>query len=232
MTHAARVGDDWNARILTDKPDESLATARDNEVDRARLVQQIAHRLPIAGRQHLDRICGQTGTLDRIADDRENGGIRPRRVRAAAKDHRVAGLQAQRARVGRHVGARLVDDGNHSDRHAHASNQETIRARRLEEHLAHRVVERGDFFHGVGHLEYATLIECEAIDQGFGRSSRARIDHVSRVRADDLALARPQPVGHRTQCGVFCSPIERGELARSGTRPTAHGDDFGHLAQA
>ena len=41
-------------------------------------------------------------------------------LRAAAQDRGVAGLEAQRAGVGGHVGAALVDDADHAERHAHA----------------------------------------------------------------------------------------------------------------
>ena len=49
---------------------------------------------------------------------RMNGGVRARALRAAPQDHRVARLQAQRARIRGHVGPALVNDADHAERHA------------------------------------------------------------------------------------------------------------------
>ncbi len=48
-------------------------------------------------------------------------------VGAAAQDRGVAGLEAQRAGIGRHVGAALVDDADHAERRAHALDRHAVR---------------------------------------------------------------------------------------------------------
>ena len=48
--------------------------------------------------------------------------VAAQRLRAAAQDRRVAGLEAQRRGVGGHVRPRFVDDADHAERHAHAAD--------------------------------------------------------------------------------------------------------------
>ena len=48
-------------------------------------------------------------------------------VRAAAQDHRVAGLQAQRAGIGGDVGAALEDHADDAERRAHALDGQAVR---------------------------------------------------------------------------------------------------------
>ena len=44
--------------------------------------------------------------------------------RAAAQDHGIAGLQAQRAGIGGHIGAAFEDHADDAERHAHALDGE------------------------------------------------------------------------------------------------------------
>ena len=57
-----------------------------------------------------------------------------RALRAAAQDRGVAGLQAQRAGIGGHVGPALVDDADHTERHTHALDVESVGPRPLAQH--------------------------------------------------------------------------------------------------
>ncbi len=50
-------------------------------------------------------------------------------VGAAAQDHGIAGLQAQRAGIGRHVRAAFEDHADHPERHAHALDGHAVRPR-------------------------------------------------------------------------------------------------------
>ena len=55
-----------------------------------------------------------------------DGGAGEAALRAAAQDHRIGRLQAQRARIGRHVGTALVDDADDAQRHAHALDPQAV----------------------------------------------------------------------------------------------------------
>ena len=59
--------------------------------------------------------------------------------RAAAQDRGVAGLQAQRAGIGRHVGPALVDDADDAQGHAHALDLEAVGPRPVGDHRADRI---------------------------------------------------------------------------------------------
>ena len=61
------------------------------------------------------------------------------RIRAAAQDHRIAGLEAERAGVGRDVRPALVDDADDAERRAHALDMQAVRPVPCGDHLADRV---------------------------------------------------------------------------------------------
>jgi hypothetical protein len=76
-----------------------------------------------------------------------------------AQDHRVARLQAQRARIRGHVGAALINDSDHAERHPPALDAHAVRPRPLGEHGADGIGERGDVLERARHRLDARLVE-------------------------------------------------------------------------
>ena len=94
---------------------QALAAARHDHVDAVRHVgEHVAHRRPIRGRHPLDAGRRQTGALQPLLQAGMDGGARAHALRAAAQNHRVARLQAQRAGVRGDVRTALVDDADHA----------------------------------------------------------------------------------------------------------------------
>ncbi len=96
------------------------------------------------------------------------GEDRPRRVEAlgpAAEDRRVARLEAQRAGIRGDVGAGLVDDPDHPERHPHARDVESVRTLPARHLVADRIGERGDRLEALGHGLDALVVERQAIEQ-------------------------------------------------------------------
>ena len=85
-----------------------------------------ADRLAVGGRHELDGGFGQARRAQAARQARLDGAARVVAVRAAAQDRGVAGLEAQRAGVGRHVRPALVDDADDAERHAHALDVEAV----------------------------------------------------------------------------------------------------------
>ena len=80
-----------------------------------------AHGCAIGGRHELDaRLAADRAARSPSSRQAWMARLECAALRAAAQDHGIAGLQAQRARVGGHIGSALVDDADHAERHAYA----------------------------------------------------------------------------------------------------------------
>ena len=71
------------------------------------------------------------------------------RIRAAAQDHGVAGLERQRTGVGGDVRAALEDDADDAERRAHALDVEAVRPVPFGDDRADRIGKRGDLLERV-----------------------------------------------------------------------------------
>ena len=161
---------------------------------------------------------------DEIHDGGLRGDLREDRVRVlrrgrAAKHDRVPGLQAQRSRVDRDVWPRLVHHGDHTERHAHLLRGEPVGQPEPVDDLAHRVGQRRDRPHAVGHPPDPLGVEREAVQQRRRKPGRAPRVHVARVCVQDVGRPLLERVGDRVQRGVLRVTVERGE----GTRRLAGG---------
>ena len=109
------------------------------------------------------------------------------RVAAGAQQHAVAGLEADRGDIDRHVGARLVDRADHAERHAHAPHLQPVGAGQQILDLPHRVGQRGDRAHVPGHRGDALRCEHHAVEEGaadavpFGALELGSVDREDRV---------------------------------------------------
>ncbi len=138
-----------------------------------------------------------------------------RRRGGAAQDDRVAGLQAQRGRVDRHVRPRLVDDRDDAERHAHPAHVQSVRQAMPVDHLADRVGERRD----LPHRPRPSLRRATRPGAGGRAAPRpiaglARQLHVALVRREDLVHARDQRRGDRLERGVLDGGVGLRERAR------------------
>ena len=119
--HVAVAGemlDDRHLGLGGDAANQPLAAARNRQVDVLGHRQKLADRRAI-GRAHqlhgIGRQADFVGRLGQQLDDRLAG---VHRFLAAAQDHGVARLDANRRRVGRHVRPRFVDEKHDAQRHA------------------------------------------------------------------------------------------------------------------
>ena len=106
-----------------------------------RAVEALEHqadRLAVGGGHQLDGRLRQAGLAQAAGKAHLDGAAGVVAVRAAAQDRRVAGLEAERAGVRRHVRPALVDDADDAERHAHALDLEAVGPRPVCEHAADR----------------------------------------------------------------------------------------------
>ena len=115
-------------------------------------------------------------------------GVRGRR--GAAQHDRVARLQAQRGGVDRHVRARLVDDGDDAERHAHLAHVEAVGQAPAVDDLADRVGQRGDRAHAVGHRARRAPRRARRRSSSAASSPLARPASMSRALASRISAVR------------------------------------------
>ena len=120
-------------------------------------------------------------------------------VRAAAQDHRVAGLQAQGGGVGADVGAAFVDHADHADRGGDALDAQAVRAGPVGQGAVQRVRQRGDFFQAASHGLDAGLGQGQAVDERGGAFVGGDIGLVG---GQDIPHAVAQRVRHRRQRAI------------------------------
>jgi hypothetical protein len=170
-----------------------------------------------------------------VADDRSSAGIcwiasagRPEAARAGrgrrtAQQHRAAGLEADRRRVGRHVGPALVDHADDAHRHTDLLHPQSVGQGRSADHLTHRVGQGGDVPQAVGDRRDPVGVEPEAIDDVLPRAGLTRDLDVDRVLGDDRVGGGDERVGHRVQGGILVDARRDGERRRCDPRGSGRG---------
>ena len=96
--------EDGHARRRRDPAHELFAAARDDEVDEIVELEEHRHRGAIDGVHELDGVRRPAHLLQGLGQDGGDEAVRLEGFAATAQDHRVARLDAQSGRVGRHVG--------------------------------------------------------------------------------------------------------------------------------
>ena len=187
---------------------------------------QLADRGAIGGCHDLHRGLGQPGGAQSGAHAGGDGLVRVQRFRAAAQDAGVAGFEAQPGGVGGHVRARLVDDADHAERHAHAADLDAARAAPTLGDHADRIGQLGDLLEPSGHLLDRLFAQCEPIDERRVAALRPGVLDVGAVRFAQLRDVHADLGRHRTQRLVLALGARAGEGARRRTRrhaELAHG---------
>jgi len=83
--------------------------------------------------------------------------------RSAAEHRCVTALERQGGDVDGHIGPGLVDDTDHTERHAHLADLDAVGQAAAAHHLADRVGEQFDLGHGVGERADAGLIQGQPV---------------------------------------------------------------------
>ena len=116
VADAFEMREDRHPRLLLHPRDEALAAARHDHVE---IAVEPGSMAPTARGRGSAR-AGSRRPAGRPAPALPHGvgdGLRrAEALRAGAQDRGVAGLQAERARIGRHVGTALEDDADHAER--------------------------------------------------------------------------------------------------------------------
>ncbi len=164
----------------------------------------------LARRYELDGRLRQSGggeAAPQAIGDRRRG---MKALGAAAQDGRIAGLEAQSAGIGGHVGPRFVDDADDAERHAHALEVQPVRLRPVSQHAADRLGQGGDLFQPMRHRFDSGRIESQAVEHRSGKALP--------LRRIEIALIGGKYVGRRGADGSGGFAERRLLAIRGGSR--------------
>ena len=139
--------------------------------------------------------CGQPGLGQALAERGGDGDVGADRAGGAAQEGGVAGLEAQAEGVAGDVGAVLVDDRHHAERHPDPVHAEAVGAGPAVGHLADGIGEAGDGSEAVGHRQEAHVGEAQPVDDGRRATVGLGGGHIDLVGGEDLGVPVEEEVG-------------------------------------
>ena len=147
VVEALEVAKHRHPRLLPHPGDQALAAPRNDQIDGpAEALQHHTDSGAVRGAHHADRSGGEPLGHQRARDRRMQRKAGLQTLRPAAQDRRVAGPKGQGRRVRRHIGATLIDHGDHADGRAHPCEVEAVWTDPVRDLFAHRVLDRRDGF--------------------------------------------------------------------------------------
>ena len=188
-----------HAGVLEQELLEPLAAARDDDVAGARGRRRSRPARRASPRAGSTASSGSPAATRPSRTQRSSTAFVRARARRAAQQAGVAALEAQAGHVDGDVRARLVDDEQHAERHAHLLHVEPVRQPPAADDLADGIVERGDRAHRVAQLEHALGVERQAVEQ------RARLAGARGPRRDPRRWPRRSRPSRARARRAICS---------------------------
>ncbi len=180
--------------------DEALAATGYDHVDRSvETTQHVSDCVTILGRHTLNRVLGQSGGPEAFAKTIGNRRRRALRFRTAAKDHGVAGLDAERPRIGRNVWPAFVDHADHAERRPHPFDLEPVGPIPGRDHRADRVIESSDLLNANGHRLDPRRVERQPISECTGDTLAVGDREILGIGRKDRRSVGPQGGRHAAQ---------------------------------
>ena len=215
MADAFEMREDRNPRFVLHARDQTFSAARHDHIDiAAEAGQHLADRRAVANGHQLDRILGQSGgakALHHCGMDRTRRAVR---IRAAAQDRGVAGLQAQRAGIGGDVRTAFIDHADHADRRADPLDGHAVRTLPFGHDLADRILELCDHLKPLGHRGDAAVVEGEAVEERAGDAGGLGLGHVAFVGGENVRRGGADRFRHRMKRLVLLRARSKRQRAR------------------
>ena len=208
-----------NQGRLAHRADETLATARDRDVDKTDRTDHFGNRGVI---ENLDELHRPGKNAERLAERPRQSRVGTDRLFPAAENNGVAGLQAKCGRIDQNVRARLENDGDDSERFAHLPDADSARALARPYRLADRIGERGDIFDTLDHRIKTRGRKGKAVGHRGGKSGCRGGFHVLGVRRVNLVPVGAKLRGDGAERGVL---LFRREFSKFGGRGARGGGE-------
>ena len=203
--------DDGDNRVLHRAADERGAPARDEHVNHALHAHELRRTFVRRVLDELDELGVIPLRRDRFLDDRGDGAVGTDRVFAAAQNDGVAALDRKADRVCGDVGARLVNDADHAERHAHTAQLQSVIERPLFQHFSHGTGKLDQLFQSHGDAVDALFVQHQTVDEL--RAARAA-RYVLRVFGNDKVGAIAEGLRRRPEHCVHVLFARKGDRTR------------------
>ena len=153
-----------HARLAHHPSRQALAAARNDQIDGAvQSFQHQAHGGAVGVADILDGRFRQARRLQAFHHRGMNGAGGMQRIRTAAQNGDIAGLQRDRARIRRHIGAGFIDDADHADGRGDARDIQAIGPRPARQFAAIGIGLGRDIFDRLGHGFDPRIVERQPV---------------------------------------------------------------------
>ena len=226
VADAFEMGEDRHAGFRLHTPDKALAAAGNDDVEIAlQACQHFADGGAVGDGYALDGILGQVGLLQARLQAGVDGTGGMDGVRAAAQDHGIARLEAERTGIGRHIRAAFIDHADDAERRAHTFDVQAVRAVPFGNDFADRILQVSDGADAIGHGGNAGGIKLQPVEHGGRQPGCHACFHVQRIGREDGIGIGLKRFGHGGERGILGRSRGYGQRSRSSTRLAA---DRGH----
>jgi hypothetical protein len=179
----------------------------------------------VADRDHLDGVGRKASFLKPLDQAGVDGAGGMERIRSAAQNDGIAGLQAQGAGVGGDIGAAFINHADDAERGAHALDLEPVGTFPGGNDVTDGIGQGGNGANAIDDRIDAALIEFQPVDEGCRHVACQRRFDIERIGGEDLLPVRVDRFCHGVQRGIL--PVGRGNRKRSRGSPCAAAD-VGH----
>ena len=200
----ARAGlDDGHGRVHDNRADQSCAAARNQHIEIAVQLHHLGCGVAAGVLHQIDGVLRQTLGRQCLAHQpgQAHGGLE--RLLAAAQNARRAGLEAQHSRIHGNVRTSLVDDADHTHRHALLTDVQAVRTLMHPEHLTDRVGQRRHLTAALCNARNALFVQHQTVDQAVVQTCRSAVFNINPVCRDDLVRMCHQRVRNGENAAVF-----------------------------
>jgi hypothetical protein len=150
-------------------------------------------------------------------------GRRMETVRSAAQHHGVAALEAERARIRRHVRPALVNDPDDAERRRNPLDQEAVGADDGREHASHRIGQGRDLLEAPGDRFNAGFGQRETVEKRRRQPPGLAVGEIARVGLEDAGRSVAHSPRRGLERPVLLTGRGVGEHARGGAGLPADG---------
>ena len=157
--------DHGDSAVLHNIRDQSCAASGDEHVNAAVHLHHLSGHLAARILHEQDHILAELFLAQPGFDRAHDGLVGMDRIAASAQDRRIPGLKAEPEGIRRHIGAGLIDDPDHAQRHSFLSDPQSVRPGLHIQHFTHRVVQGCDLPETFRHISDPFLRECKPVDQ-------------------------------------------------------------------
>ena len=198
--------------------DQALTAARNGQVDSVGHAQQMPDRIAVGGLNKLNGMLWKTRLDQGINQPCIDGAIGMKGFFPTSKDNGVSTFHAECSGIHGHIGAALIDEEDHSQRHTHLLNFQAVGSPARLNDFANRVGQGPNPLNGVGKIIEPLFIEFQPINGGRRESVPRRSSQISRIGGQNFITAGRQMSDSTNQPAVFSFTPNRCQLTacRSG----------------